>query len=62
MAVFFMANISTILLYLTSKEVRDTLDVQEQKEFSSKFLKAKMSEYEVVYQSIIDNFNIDMFG
>ena len=62
MAVFFMTNISTILLYLTTKQVRDSLDDQEQKEFSSKLLKTKMSEYEVVYQSIIDNFNIDMFG
>lgn len=62
MAVFFMTNISTILLYLTTKQVRDSLDDQEKKKFNSKFLKTKMSEYEVVYQSIIDSFNIDMFG
>ena len=62
MAVFFLTNASTILLYMTSKEVRENLQGEESKQSSNKFLKEKMSEYEVVYQSIIDSFTLDMFG
>ena len=59
MAVFFLTNASTILLYMTSKEVRAENGLDDA---SNRFLKTKMSEYEVVYQSIIDNFTLDMFG
>ena len=54
MSVFFLTNISTVLLYMTEREVRAA---EQNQQFDFQFLRQKMSMYEVVFQSVIDGFN-----
>lgn len=58
-SLFFLSNLATILHYMRLKMDKTGLNIQE---FDFDFFKRKMLAYEVVYESLIENFDIDMFG
>lgn len=55
MAIFFMTNLSTILEFMQRRTACG-------KEIDFAYYQEKMNEYELVFDSVTEEFNNDMFG
>ena len=60
MALFYMTNLATILLYMEQKVSRD--GSAHPHTFDIDFFKKKMFTYEVVFEAVLAKFNESMFG
>ena len=60
MALFFITNLATILLYMRTKVSRD--GSENLRAYDIEFFKKKMASYEVVFEAVLAQFNDSMFG
>ena len=59
MAIFFMSNLSTVLHYMQCKVAKQSHD---KRVYDIAFYSKKISMYEIVFESLVEEFIEDMFG